>query len=96
MWLLVVLLVLSVAANVTLGIILRRAVLSATEKLDTAEQFIFNMLNQLEYVLETIRRIDARGAFEADDEVGIAFQAIKETIMTLNAFTEVERLHETS
>ena len=91
MWIWVVLFVLSFAVNIALGIILYRATRSAVAKLDTAEQFVFMVRDQLQYVLTTIRKIDARGAFEADDEVGAAFLGIKETINTLNSFIELEK-----
>ena len=34
--------------------------------------------------------IDDKGNFEADDEVGVIFQAIKETVDELNQITEKE------
>jgi hypothetical protein len=41
-------------------------------------------------VLETIKSIDIRGSFEADDEVGAVFDSIKFMVNTLGAFVVVE------
>ena len=59
---------------------------------------IFNLTKKTErletwvedYAQETLKEIDDKGNFEADDEVGVIFQAIKETVDELNEITEKE------
>lgn len=50
------------------------------------DQFFTDVQEGLEYVLSEIRTVDIRGSFEADDEVGIVFKAIKQMIETLKVF----------
>jgi len=37
-------------------------------------------INTLEKMLEEMRQIDIRGSFESDDEVGVVFKELKDTI----------------
>ena len=37
-----------------------------------------------------LEEIDAKGSFEADDEIGVVFTSIKEAIEELNEITEEE------
>jgi len=37
-----------------------------------------------------LEEIDSKGSFEADDEIGVVFQSIKETVDELNQITEQE------
>ena len=39
---------------------------------------------------EVLEEIDAKGSFEADDEIGVVFTSIKEAIEELNEITEEE------
>ena len=39
---------------------------------------------------DTLKEIDDKGSFEADDEIGVVFQSIKETIDELNEITQEE------
>ena len=39
---------------------------------------------------ETLKEIDDKGSFEADDEIGVVFTSIKETIDELNEITQEE------
>lgn len=50
------------------------------------DQFFTDLQEGLEYVLSEIRSVDIRGSFEADDEVGVVFKAIKQMIETLKVF----------
>ena len=38
----------------------------------------------------TLKEIDDKGTFEADDEIGVVFTAIKEAVEELNEITEQE------
>jgi hypothetical protein len=39
---------------------------------------------------QVLKEIDQKGNFEADDEVGVIFQAIKEAVDEINEITEQE------
>lgn len=86
MWIWIVVCILSIILNIVLGI----GVFNLLKKLDIAEEFVFIVRDQIQNVLTTIRKIDERGAFEVDDEVGAAFTGIKETIASLNNFITVQ------
>ena len=45
---------------------------------------------------EEIKKIDSTGHFESDDEVGVIFTSIKETIEELNQYIEEETNEESS
>lgn len=79
---LIALLVLSVVANVFLGVVAYRALERATLCEDLAEA----VLTRLTQIVTDIRFVDIRGSFEADDEVGAVFKAILHTIETLTVF----------
>lgn len=60
-------------------------------KNERLEEFILQLEDKLEEVLRIIRRVDIRGSFESDDEVGDTYMLIRETILTLEDFlTEPE------
>lgn len=51
----------------------------------------FNLLNkQLKFVISSMKSIDDRGIFEADDEVGIAFTGLKKCTELLVPFINEE------
>lgn len=77
-----VLLILSLGLNVILGWV----TFNLLRKVETFEEYFNSLHIQLQHVLNQITSIDIRGAFEADDEVGIVFKGIKGMIETLNDF----------
>lgn len=77
-------------ASLGLNYVLWRGGANALSNLDRLNEFVFNVQQQLEYVTTTIKRIDAAGAFEIDDEVGVTFKAIKEVVLSLDNFIEKE------
>ena len=81
-YLLIGLLIVSIIGNITLGIIIRRAL----DVHDRYELYFLRLQGQLAAVFAAIRSIDLRGAFEADDEVGAVFNGIKDCIYTLQDF----------
>lgn len=91
---LVVLLVILLGAGWYFFVKISRALL---ERIDIVEnsnqeyQHYFELLSkQLKYSTETMKSIDQRGVFEADDEVGIAFQALKKCTDLLVPFIPEE------
>lgn len=44
------------------------------------EEYIANLLAASQAAIENMREVDESGAFEADDEIGVTFQALKEVI----------------
>ena len=61
-----------------------------TEKTERLEDWIEEYAERIIKTQETLNQIDDKGNFEADDEVGVIFQAIKETVDELNQITEKE------
>lgn len=84
---LIFILVLSVIANVLLGVVAYRALQRAI----ICEEFCEAVMLRLLQIVADIRSVDIRGSFEADDEVGLVFKAILHLIETLESFIpEVE------
>lgn len=61
-----------------------------TRKTERLETWIEDYAQRIIDTQEVLKEIDQKGNFEADDEVGVIFQAIKETVDELNEITEKE------
>ena len=61
-----------------------------TRKVERLETWIEGYVNRINETKSTLDEIDTKGNFEADDEVGVIFQAIKEAIDELNEITQEE------
>mgnify|MGYP001365340356 CR=1 FL=1 len=61
-----------------------------TRKVERLETWIEDYAQRVINTQETLKVIDQKGDFEADDEVGVIFQSIKETIDELNEITQEE------
>ena len=61
-----------------------------TRKVERLETWIEGYVDRINETQTTLKEIDAKGNFEADDEVGVIFQAIKEAVDELNEITETE------
>ena len=61
-----------------------------TRKSERLETWIEDYAQRVINTQETLKVIDQKGDFEADDEVGVIFQSIKETIDELNEITQEE------
>jgi len=61
-----------------------------TRKVERLETWIEGYVDRINETQTTLKEIDAKGNFEADDEVGVIFQAIKEAVDELNEITEQE------
>ena len=59
-------------------------------KVERLETWIEDYAQRVIDTQETLKQIDDKGNFEADDEVGVVFTAIKETVDELNEITEKE------
>ena len=61
-----------------------------TRKVERLETWIESQAQRIQYTQRVLKEIDSKGDFEADDEVGVIFQAIKEAIDELNEITQEE------
>ena len=61
-----------------------------TRKTERLESWVEDYAQRAIDTQETLKEIDDKGNFEADDEVGVIFQAIKETVDELSSITEKE------
>ena len=61
-----------------------------TRKVERLETWIESYAQRVIHTQATLKEIDDKGSFEADDEIGVVFQSIKETIDELNEITQEE------
>ena len=61
-----------------------------TRKVERLETWVEDYAQRVRRTQQTLKEIDNRGNFEADDEVGVIFDSIKETIDELNEITQEE------
>ena len=61
-----------------------------TRKVERLETWIEDYAQRIQDTQQVLKEIDSKGDFEADDEVGVIFQSIKETIDEINEITEEE------
>ena len=71
---------------ITLG----RTTFNLTRKGERLETWIESYAQRVIDTQETLKEIDDKGSFEADDEIGVVFTSIKETIDELNEITQEE------
>ena len=60
-------------------------------KQESLEDWITDFINTIEKVQTDLKKIDYKGYFEADDEVGAIFEQIKTTINQLDRFKGEEQ-----
>ena len=60
-------------------------------KLESLEDWVTDFINTIEKVQSDIRKVDYKGYFEADDEVGVIFEQIQTTINQLDRFKGEEQ-----
>ena len=70
----------------TLLLIESYAVWNLMKKTETLETWIENFTETIENVQSELKKIDATGHFESDDEVGTIFKQIKKTTKELQQF----------
>ena len=61
-----------------------------TRKSERLETWIEDYAQRVQDTQQVLDELDNKGTFEADDEIGVVFQSIKETITELNEITETE------
>jgi len=61
-----------------------------TRKVERLETWIEDYAQRIQETQRALKEIDNKGTFEADDEIGVTFKAIKEAIDELNEITEQE------
>ena len=59
-----------------------------TRKVERLESWIEDYADRILKTQEVLKEIDNKGNFESDDEVGVIFQSIKETVDELNEITQ--------
>ena len=61
-----------------------------TRKVERLETWIEDYAQRIQDTKQVLEEIDAKGSFEADDEIGVIFTSIKEAVDELNEITEQE------
>ena len=61
-----------------------------TRKTERLESWIEDYAQRIQETQRVLKEIDNKGTFEADDEIGVVFQSIKEAVDELNEITEQE------
>ena len=65
-------------------------VFNLTRKVERLETWVEDYAQRIQDTQQVLKEIDSKGTFEADDEIGVVFQSIKETVEELNEITEEE------
>jgi len=65
-------------------------VFNLTRKVERLETWVEDYAQRIQNTQDILKEIDQKGTFEADDEIGVVFQSIKETVDELNEITEQE------
>ena len=60
-------------------------------KLESLEDWVTDFINTIEKVQTDLKKIDYKGYFEADDDVGAIFEQIKTTVNQLDRFKGEEQ-----
>ena len=61
-----------------------------TRKVERLETWIESYAQRIQDTKQVLEEIDAKGSFEADDEIGVVFTSIKEAVDEINQITEKE------
>ena len=61
-----------------------------TRKVERLETWIEDYAQRIKDTKQVLEEIDAKGSFEADDEIGVVFTSIKEAVDEINEITEQE------
>ena len=78
---------------IILGIIsltLSYVVFNLTRKVERLETWIEDYSQRIQDTKQVLDELDNKGTFQADDEIGVVFTAIKEAVDELNEITEQE------
>jgi len=74
---------------VILSLALSYAVYNLVVKQEQLEDWVEDYINKINEVNTNIRKIDYKGYFEVDDEVGQIFEQLKDEVQTLEELTEI-------
>tara|TARA_Y100001963_G_scaffold139715_1_gene205856 strand:- start:206 stop:457 length:252 start_codon:yes stop_codon:yes gene_type:complete len=58
------------------------------QKVERLENWVEDFADRIELTKNTLDELDSEGKFESDDEIGVVFEGIKDTIDELNEITE--------
>ena len=78
---------------IILGIIsltLSYVVFNLTRKVERLETWVEDYAQRIQDTKRVLDEVDTTGHFEADDEIGVVFQSIKEAVDEINEITEQE------
>ena len=59
-------------------------------KVERLESWVEDYAQRIQDTKRVLEEIDAKGSFEADDEIGVIFTSIKEAVDEINEITEEE------
>ena len=62
-----------------------------TRKTELLETWVEDFTQSIETVQNDLKKIDYRGSFESDDETGIIFEQIKDTVNKLESYKGEEQ-----
>ena len=65
-------------------------VFNLTRKVERLETWIEDYAQRIQNTKRVLDEVDTTGHFEADDEIGVVFQSIKEAVDEINEITEQE------
>jgi len=74
---------------VILSLSLSYAVYNLLVKQEQLEDWVEDYIDKINEVNTNIRKIDYKGYFEVDDEVGQVFEQLKEEVQSLEELTEI-------
>ena len=78
---------------IILGIIsltLSYVVFNLTRKVERLETWVEDYAQRIQDTKQVLDELDNKGTFQADDEIGVVFTAIKEAVDEINEITEQE------
>lgn len=92
----IILLVILCIVELYVIINLRHKVIILEKEINSHDDKVLTIYNNINNTLNIMKKIDYNAAFEKDDEVGIVFQQIKDTILLLvNSFTFIKTSEKT-
>jgi len=72
------------------GLLTVFVIINLIRKVERLEDWGEQLANRVSWVQDRFKEIDSKGHFEADDEVGTIFSALKDVSQTLNEVLEEE------
>ncbi len=69
--------IIGIVVSILLNLVLAFTTWNLLRKNDEAEAFIYRLVTAAKIAVDNMRDVDIRGSFEADDEVGVTFRALK-------------------